>query len=226
MSDQQRFFSDVSELAAVINYELPNVPETYVHRIGRTGRAGRSGIAISFCNFDELAYLKDIEKLTRKKIPVVEDHPWPMEIFELTPKKQREPRPPRVQRQQPAAGREKTIQAPETPKQPKPVQTLKSTPKAVKPPPKPEPPTAKAPARQVRPAKPSRPAVKDDEPVIIKIEHPKAVYPPLPPKPVLRKISSEPPRMGRLVAFADGRSRGGRGNTPRKRNSSQKSGKE
>ena len=60
---------DVSELAAVVNYELPNVPETYVHRIGRTGRAGRGGVAISFCNFDELAYLKDIEKLIRKKNP-------------------------------------------------------------------------------------------------------------------------------------------------------------
>ena len=68
---------DVNDLAAVVNYELPNVPETYVHRIGRTGRAGRSGIAISFCNYDELAYLKDIEKLIRKKIPVVEDHPGP-----------------------------------------------------------------------------------------------------------------------------------------------------
>ena len=86
---------DVNELACVINYELPNVPETYVHRIGRTGRAGRSGIAVSFCNFDELAYLKDIEKLTRRHIPVVEKHPWPMEIFEATPKTQRPPRPPR-----------------------------------------------------------------------------------------------------------------------------------
>ena len=85
---------DVSELAAVVNYELPNVPETYVHRIGRTGRAGRGGVAVSFCNVDELAYLKDIEKLIKKTVPVVENHPWPMEIFELTPKKQREPRAP------------------------------------------------------------------------------------------------------------------------------------
>ena len=83
---------DVNELAAVVNYELPNVPETYVHRIGRTGRAGRGGVAVSFCNVDELAYLKDIENLIKKKVPEVESHPWPMEIFELTPKKQREPR--------------------------------------------------------------------------------------------------------------------------------------
>lgn len=86
---------DVHDLAAVVNYELPNVPETYVHRIGRTGRAGRSGIAISFCNFDELAYLRDIEKLIRKKIPITEDHPWPMQILQATPKTVRPPRPGR-----------------------------------------------------------------------------------------------------------------------------------
>ncbi|MEP6746385.1 MAG: DEAD/DEAH box helicase [Bacteroidota bacterium] len=62
---------DIDELAHVINYELPNVPETYVHRIGRTGRAGASGMAISFCDRGERAYLSDIEKLIRKKIPVV-----------------------------------------------------------------------------------------------------------------------------------------------------------
>lgn len=62
---------DIDELAHVINYELPNVPETYVHRIGRTGRAGASGKAISFCDRGERAYLADIEKLIRKKIPVV-----------------------------------------------------------------------------------------------------------------------------------------------------------
>ncbi len=84
---------DVDELSHVINYDLPNIPETYVHRIGRTGRAGASGDAISFCDFDEKAYLKDIEKLTRKAIPVVEDHPFPMQVFEPAPKPQ--PRPPR-----------------------------------------------------------------------------------------------------------------------------------
>ncbi len=67
---------DVSELSHVINYDLPNIPETYVHRIGRTGRAGASGIAISFCDLDEKPYLKDIQKLIRKEIPVEIDHPW------------------------------------------------------------------------------------------------------------------------------------------------------
>jgi ATP-dependent RNA helicase RhlE len=61
---------DIDELAHVINYELPNVPETYVHRIGRTGRAGASGMAISFCDRGEKVFLADIEKLIRKKIPV------------------------------------------------------------------------------------------------------------------------------------------------------------
>ncbi|WP_315817613.1 C-terminal helicase domain-containing protein [Paraflavitalea speifideaquila] len=67
---------DVDNLTHVINYELPNVPETYVHRIGRTGRAGASGIAISFCDGEERAYLKDIQKLIRQSIPVIEEHPY------------------------------------------------------------------------------------------------------------------------------------------------------
>ena len=231
---------DVNELAAVVNYDLPNVPETYVHRIGRTGRAGRGGVAISFCNVDELAYLKDIEKLIKKKVPVVEDHPWPMEIFELTPKKQREPRrpeghrdsrldakrandvptPPRAQRQQQPAQVVPAVRKAEAPKPPKALQQPK--PSAKVPVPKPEP-TAVKPEKPaaVRQAKPARAArAKDDEPVIIKIEHPKAVYPPVPPKPVMRKITSDPPRMGRLAAFADGRNRGNR------RRNTKKSGKE
>jgi ATP-dependent RNA helicase RhlE len=69
---------DVETLSHVINFELPNVPETYVHRIGRTGRAGASGIAISFCDAEEKAYLKSIRKLTDQSIPVVEDHPYPL----------------------------------------------------------------------------------------------------------------------------------------------------
>lgn len=84
---------DVSDLGCVINYELPNVPETYVHRIGRTGRAGRDGIAVSFCNFDELAYLRDIEKLIGKRVPEVLMHPWPMEILETVPKQKPGQRP-------------------------------------------------------------------------------------------------------------------------------------
>lgn len=66
---------DIDELAYVINYELPNIPETYVHRIGRTGRAGASGRAFSFCDAEERAYLKDIEKLINKNIPLA-DHPY------------------------------------------------------------------------------------------------------------------------------------------------------
>ncbi|WP_316840488.1 DEAD/DEAH box helicase [Pedobacter gandavensis] len=69
---------DVDELAHVINYELPNIPETYVHRIGRTGRAGLSGTALSFCDAEERDFLKDIEKLIALSIPVTEDHPYAM----------------------------------------------------------------------------------------------------------------------------------------------------
>ena len=68
---------DVDEMEFVINYEMPNVSETYVHRIGRTGRAGAKGTAYSFCDAEEKAYLKDIEKLIRKKIPVIDEHPFP-----------------------------------------------------------------------------------------------------------------------------------------------------
>lgn len=69
---------DVDELSHVFNFNLPNIPETYVHRIGRTGRAGMSGTAISFCETDELPFLKDIEKLIGKSIPEVTDHAYPM----------------------------------------------------------------------------------------------------------------------------------------------------
>src|SRR6201992_4060477 len=66
---------DIDELTHVINFELPNVPETYVHRIGRTGRAGASGTALSFCDGEEKEFLRDIQKLIARQIPVVEDHP-------------------------------------------------------------------------------------------------------------------------------------------------------
>lgn len=67
---------DIDELTHVINYELPNVPETYVHRIGRTGRAGSGGTAISFCDWTEKIFLTDIQKLTKKEITVVKNHPF------------------------------------------------------------------------------------------------------------------------------------------------------
>jgi ATP-dependent RNA helicase RhlE len=69
---------DVDDLEFVINFELPNISETYVHRIGRTGRAGACGTAISFCDAEEKEYLRDIEKLITKKIQVVNDHPFPL----------------------------------------------------------------------------------------------------------------------------------------------------
>ena len=69
---------DIDSLAYVLNYDLPNEPETYVHRIGRTGRAGASGLSISLCDIDERPYLKDIEKLVNKKIDVINDHPFPI----------------------------------------------------------------------------------------------------------------------------------------------------
>ena len=69
---------DIDALAHVINYELPNIPETYVHRIGRTGRAGASGKAFSFCDEEEIDYLKDIQKLIGQVIPVIEEQPYHM----------------------------------------------------------------------------------------------------------------------------------------------------
>jgi ATP-dependent RNA helicase RhlE len=69
---------DVENLEYVFNYEIPNIPETYVHRIGRTGRAGANGTAISFCDSEEKPFLKDIEKLIGKKIPVIDDHVFPL----------------------------------------------------------------------------------------------------------------------------------------------------
>jgi ATP-dependent RNA helicase RhlE len=67
---------DVDDVTHVINYDLPNEPESYVHRIGRTARAGAEGIAYSFCDAEERAYLRDIEKLIRLRVPVVEQHPY------------------------------------------------------------------------------------------------------------------------------------------------------
>ncbi len=68
---------DIDSLGFVINFDIPNESETYVHRIGRTGRAGASGVAYSFCDSEERAYLKDIEKLINKKFDVVQSHPFP-----------------------------------------------------------------------------------------------------------------------------------------------------
>lgn len=86
---------DVSDLSIVINYDLPNIPETYVHRIGRTGRAKASGVALSFCNLEEKAYLKDIQKLIKQQIPVIEEHPYVLDESEEVPSA---PKPTKNQR--------------------------------------------------------------------------------------------------------------------------------
>ena len=225
---------DVNELACVVNYELPNVPETYVHRIGRTGRAGRGGLAVSFCNFDELAYLKDIEKLIGKKVPVVEDHPWPMEIFEATPKAVRPPRPPRAERQAAAAKR--------TPPErgSLPAEKLPAAPLAA--------PEKKTPAgeRAVRTAPPAAARAQTVKPP--RLERARREVPPmpkeeapLPPPPVqvaapvkvdpalLRRFRSDPGRRpGFVVAVADGRrsqKRPQRQNTPERRGGQNRGGK-
>ncbi len=79
---------DVSDMPLVINYDLPNVPETYVHRIGRTGRASASGTAWSFCDQEEKAYLKDIQKLISQQVPVMTDNPFELDPNEPAPVKQ------------------------------------------------------------------------------------------------------------------------------------------
>ncbi|MEY4963208.1 MAG: hypothetical protein RLZZ323_527 [Bacteroidota bacterium] len=68
---------DIDQLPFVINFDLPNIPETYVHRIGRTGRAGHEGIALSFCSKDEHPYWKDIQRLIRVDVKTITEHPYP-----------------------------------------------------------------------------------------------------------------------------------------------------
>ena len=98
---------DISDLNLVINYEIPNIPETYVHRIGRTGRAGLDGKAVSFCDVEEREYLRDIQKLISIQIPVVEDHPYPAENLPVPGKSKAKPkqntRPPNPNKRPQAA---------------------------------------------------------------------------------------------------------------------------
>ncbi|MEN8789207.1 MAG: DEAD/DEAH box helicase [Flavobacteriaceae bacterium] len=84
---------DVEELSMVINYDLPNVSETYVHRIGRTGRASASGIALSFCDIDERPYLRDIEKLIKQEVPRMPEHPFVDETEEVRTRPEHQQRP-------------------------------------------------------------------------------------------------------------------------------------
>lgn len=78
---------DVEDMSHVINYDLPNISETYIHRIGRTGRASASGTALSFCEAEERPYLRDIQKLIGQEIPVVKNHPFEVDSDEIAPKK-------------------------------------------------------------------------------------------------------------------------------------------
>ena len=132
---------DISELSHVFNYDLPEVPETYVHRIGRTARAGADGTAVSFCAPEEQEYLAGIEKLNRRKIPVISGHPWdgvPAPVKAAPPVRGRKPKaepvenaeeatPEKPAKAEKAAGPAKAVKA----RQPKAEKTAKA-PKAPK----------------------------------------------------------------------------------------------
>ena len=132
---------DISELSHVFNYDLPEVPETYVHRIGRTARAGADGTAVSFCAPEEQEYLAGIEKLNRRKIPVISGHPWdgvPAPVKAAPPVRGRKPKaepvenaveatPEKPAKAEKAAGPAKAVKA----QQPKAEKTAKA-PKAPK----------------------------------------------------------------------------------------------
>ena len=136
---------DISELSHVFNYDLPEVPETYVHRIGRTARAGADGTAVSFCAPEEQEYLAGIEKLNRRKIPVVSGHPWDGVPAPVRPE-------PPVRGKKPKAAAAEPAQKPaEKPaeKQPKPA-------KAEARPAKPEKKALSAPKTQAKPVKPEK----------------------------------------------------------------------
>ncbi len=109
---------DIDGITHVINYDLPNLPESYVHRIGRTARAGNSGIAISFCDAEERAYLHDIEALIKRRIPVIADHPW--HVGPGAPRAETPARPPRQKPRTHPGGR---ASAPRARRNPAPLQS-------------------------------------------------------------------------------------------------------
>ena len=129
---------DISELSHVFNYDLPEVPETYVHRIGRTARAGADGTAVSFCAPEEQEYLAGIEKLNRRKIPVVSGHPWDGVPAPVCPE-------PPVRGKKPKAAAAEPAEKPAA-KQPKPAKAEAKNAK-------PEKKAAPAPKVQTKPAK-------------------------------------------------------------------------
>jgi len=163
---------DIDELKWVVNYDLPEVPETYIHRIGRTGRAGRDGSAISFCRADEKNYLKQIEKLLGRKLPVIEGHPYPMveaatgvDPMVQAKKEGKENARARAaeRRQAQAAKAEKAAEAPKT--EVTKVQPQKQVPPKVKEAAKPTQPKQKAPAKQPEaPKQNPQPKVQPKEP--------------------------------------------------------------
>ena len=130
---------DISELSHVFNYDLPEVPETYVHRIGRTARAGADGTAVSFCAPEEKEYLAGIEKLNRRQIPVISGHPWdgvPAPVKAAPPVRGRKPKteavaeaPAPVEKPVKVAKAEK---APKAEKNAKAAKAVKAEPKAQK----------------------------------------------------------------------------------------------
>ena len=123
---------DISELSHVFNYDLPEVPETYVHRIGRTARAGADGTAVSFCAPEEQEYLAGIEKLNRRQIPVISGHPWdgvPAPVKAAPPVRGRKPKMEAVA--EAPAPVEKPVKAARAEKAPKAEKTAKAA-KAVK----------------------------------------------------------------------------------------------
>ena len=123
---------DISELSHVFNYDLPEVPETYVHRIGRTARAGADGTAVSFCAPEEKEYLAGIEKLNRRQIPVISGHPWdgvPAPVKAAPPVRGRKPKMEAVA--EAPASVEKPVKAAKAEKAPKAEKTAKAA-KAVK----------------------------------------------------------------------------------------------
>ena len=135
---------DISELSHVFNYDLPEVPETYVHRIGRTARAGADGTAVSFCAPEEQEYLAGIEKLNRRKIPVVSGHPWDGVPAPVKPV-------PPVRGKKPKTEPEKTAKMPENKAETAPAQPAKQA----KPAPKQEPKAAQK-MKNAEPAKPKK----------------------------------------------------------------------
>ncbi len=165
---------DIAGLSHVFNYDLPNEPEAYVHRIGRTGRAGCDGIAISFCCIDEMKELKQIEKLTGKTLRRLESE-WPMQVFEETVKQPRPPRPgrePQARAEAPKARKEeKAVKQPlqkAPPKQPE--KAVHEKPKTAKPVPATHLPSAASVSRATpleRPvsAVPGRTAIQREKPV-------------------------------------------------------------